>query len=69
MYAKVATSMYQLEEMAAERQRSYLEEASRARRALRLRALHRAARRAERAERRMRNARNAVVRLRTKLEL
>jgi 7,8-dihydro-6-hydroxymethylpterin-pyrophosphokinase len=69
MYAKVATSMYQLEEMATQRQRTYLEEASRTRRALRLRALHRAARRAERAERRMRHARNAVARLRTELEL
>jgi hypothetical protein len=61
--------MYQIEEMAAERRRSSLEEASRARQALRLRALHRAARRAERAERRMHHARSAVARLRTELEL
>ena len=61
--------MYQIEEVAAGRQRSYLEEASRARLALRLRALHRAARRAERAERRVRHARSAVARLRTELEL
>ena len=61
--------MYQIEEMAADRQRSYREEASRARQIVRLRALHRAARRMERAERRMRHARSAVARLRTELEL
>jgi len=61
--------MYQIEQMAAERHRSSLEEASRARQALRLRALHRAARRVERAERRMHHARRAVARLRTELEL
>jgi 7,8-dihydro-6-hydroxymethylpterin-pyrophosphokinase len=61
--------MYQIEELAAERQRSYTEEAVRMRQALRLRALHRAARRAERAEQRMRHARSTVARLRTELEL
>ena len=61
--------MYQIEKMAADRQRSYREEASRARQTARLRALHRAARRVERAERRMRHARSAVARLRTELEL
>jgi hypothetical protein len=61
--------MYQIEEMAAERQRSYRQEASRSRQALRVRALHRAARRAERAEQRMRHARSTVARLRTDLEL
>ncbi len=61
--------MYQIEEVAADRQRRYREEASRARQTVRLRALHRAARRAERAERRMRHARSAVARLRTELEL
>ena len=60
--------MYQIEEMAADRRRSYREEASRARQAVRLRALHRAARRVERAERRMRRARSAIARLRTELE-
>jgi len=61
--------MYQIEEMASQRQRSYRQEASLKRQALRLRALHRAARRAERAEQRMRHARSAVARLRTELEL
>ena len=61
--------MYLIEEMAADRQRSYREEASRARQTVRLRALRRAARRVERAERRMRHARSAVARLRTELEL
>ncbi|MGA2825440.1 MAG: hypothetical protein ABSF03_04915 [Streptosporangiaceae bacterium] len=61
--------MYQIEAMAAQRQRSYREEVSRRRQASRLRALHRAARRVERAERRMRHARSAVARLRTELEL
>jgi len=61
--------MYHIEEMAAERHRSSLQQASRTRQARRVRALGRAARRAERAEQRMRHARSTVARLRTELEL
>jgi hypothetical protein len=61
--------MYLIEEMAAERHRSYLQQASRTRQARRFRALGRAARRAERAERRMRDARSAIARLRTEVDL
>jgi hypothetical protein len=61
--------MYLIEEMATERHRSYLQQASRMRQARRLRALRRAARRAERAERRMLDARSAIARLRTEIQL
>lgn len=61
--------MYQIEAIAAERQRSYLQQAARERQALRLRALRRTARRVARAERRISHARRAIARLHAELEL
>jgi hypothetical protein len=61
--------MYHIEQMATERHRSSLQQASRTRQARRVRALGRAARRAERAERRMRDARSTIARLRTEVDL
>jgi len=62
-----ADSMYLTEQMAFERHRSVLKEASRARPARQSRALRRVARRAERAEHRADVARRTEARLRAAL--
>src|SRR6202012_3485413 len=66
---KVADSMYLTEQMAAERHRSLLQEASRTRYARQARALPRATRRAQRAERRALTARRTEARLRSALQV
>jgi hypothetical protein len=61
--------MYLTEQMAYERHRSLLQEASRTRHARQARALHRATRRALRAERRALSARSTEARLRSALQV
>jgi hypothetical protein len=61
--------MYLTEQMAFDRQRSLLQEASRTRYARQARALSRASRRAERAERRAHAARSTEARLRSALPI
>ena len=65
--SRVAASMYLTEQMATERHRSLLREASRTRYARQSRALRRVARRAERAEHRADVARRTEARLRAAL--
>ena len=69
MTSRVADSMYLTEQMATDRHRSLLKEASRARYARQVRALHRAARRAQRAEHRAHVARRTEARLRSALQV
>jgi hypothetical protein len=61
--------MYLTEQMATERQRSLLREASGTRYARQARALHRATRRTQRAERRALSARRTEARLRSALQV
>jgi hypothetical protein len=67
--SRVADSMYLTEQMATERHRSLLREASGTRYARQARALHRATRRAQRAERRALSARRTEARLRSALQV
>jgi len=66
--SRVAESMYLTEQMATDRHRSLLQEASRTRYARQVRALHRVERRAQRAERRAHAARRTEARLRSALQ-